>query len=58
MENGVIKFNDEELFIDVMDNYIIWRLRDIIDMLSSDDDFEDYEGVIEACELLLEYMEG
>ena len=30
MENGIIKFHEEDLFLDVMDQYVIWRMKDII----------------------------
>ena len=53
MENGIIKFHEEDLFLDVMDQYVIWRMKDIIALtVESKQD----EQVKAAAKKILAYM--
>jgi hypothetical protein len=53
MENGIIKFHEEDLFLDVMDQYVIWRMKDIIALtVESKQD----EQVNAAAKQILAYM--
>jgi len=54
--NGIL-FNDESeaLFVDVMDKYVVWRLKDIME---AEEDFEGELGEVKsACETLIDFME-
>lgn len=51
MENGLNKmeFLQESLFVDVMDQYIVWRLKDLLEV-------EDDPRVRRACRELIIFM--
>jgi hypothetical protein len=51
MENGVnkLEFFDESLFVDVLDQYIVWRLNDLIEN-------EEEAKIRRACFVLRTYL--
>jgi hypothetical protein len=46
-----LEFGDESLFVDVLDQYMIWRLNDLIE-------FDVEPKVRRACFVLKAYMEA
>ena len=46
-----LEFGDESLFVDVLDQYILWRLNDLIE-------FDVDPKVRRACFVLKAYMEA
>ena len=53
MENGIIKFHEEDLFLDVMDQYVIWRMKDIIALTVESEQDEQANA---AAKQILAYM--
>jgi hypothetical protein len=51
MENGVkkLEFFDESLFVDVLDQYLVWRLNDLIEN-------EEEAKIRRACFVLRAYL--
>ena len=53
MEDGIIKFHEEHLFLDVMDQYVIWRMKDIIALTVESEQDEQAHA---AAKQILAYM--
>jgi|APFre7841882654_1041346.scaffolds.fasta_scaffold231630_2 hypothetical protein len=54
--NGIdFNMESEALFVDVMDKYVVWRLKDIME---AEEDFDgELAEVKSACETLIDFME-
>lgn len=50
MENK-LRFFENSLFVDVMDEYMIWRLKDLIE-------YDVEPNIKKSCHILLAYMQA